>query len=202
MDIENGACRPCFLICYRAKVTITCGFDQMSNNILALSNSISGTLIARELSRLGLTHVITVPDTLQKTLIEALDSLDNLKLIPTATEDEAMAINAGLYISGLKSMLLIQNTGFFASMNTLRAIALDAEVPTLIFVGEFGRDVTKPSSGSQVARVRLLEPTLDTWGVPYYRLDNTPDLKLIESAVIQSNEEKGPVVVIVGAPTS
>ena len=113
-----------------------------------------------------------------------------------------MAINAGLYISGLKSMLLIQNTGFFASMNTLRAIALDAEVPTLIFVGEFGRDVTKPSSGSQVARVRLLEPTLDTWGVPYYRLDNTPDLKLIESAVIQSNEEKGPVVVIVGAPTS
>ena len=202
MDIENGACRPRFLICYQAKVTIACGFDQMSKNTLALSNSISGTLIARELSRLGLTHVITVPDTLQKTLIEALDTLDNLKLIPAATEDEAMAINAGLYISGLKSMLLIQNTGFFASMNTLRAIALDAEVPTLIFVGEFGRDVTKPSSENQVARVRLLEPTLDTWGVPYYRLDNTRDLKLIESAVIQSNEEKGPVVVIVGAPTS
>ena len=174
----------------------------MSNNELALSHSISGLGIAKELSRLGFTHVITVPDTLQRTLINELASFSTPLLITSATEDEAMAINAGLYITGLKPMLLIQNTGFFASMNTLRAIALDAQIPTVIFVGEFGKDVTKPSSENQVARVRLLEPTLATWGVPHYRLDSPGDLKLIESALIQSYEESGPVVVIIGAPTS
>ena len=174
----------------------------MTSKDLALAHPIPGSAIAAELAQLGITHVIVVPDTLQRTLIAAIAERGEPELVPVATEDEAMGINAGLYMAGKRPMLLIQNTGFFASMNTLRAIALEAQVPTLIFVGEFGRDVTKPNSESTNARVRVLEPTLDAWGVAYYRLDAPDDLTKIGMALNQSYEQRGPVIVLIGAPTS
>ena len=73
------------------------------------------------------------------------------------TEDEAMGINAGLYMTGHRPMLLIQNNGLYACVNTLKAIALDAQVPTFMLIGQFGRDVNKrvedsPQPGRSPAR--------------------------------------------------
>ena len=157
--------------------------------------------ITAELVKLGITHVITVPDTIQRTLLVALEESDALEVLTVSTEDEAMGINAGLYVTGHRPMLLIQNTGFFASTNTLKSIALDAQVPTFIFVGQFGRDVTKSLTDGQPRRVGLLEPTLDVWGVPHYRLERPEDIGNVALAYHQSYEQRGPVVVIVGAPT-
>ncbi|MGH9847960.1 MAG: hypothetical protein ACREEM_55445, partial [Blastocatellia bacterium] len=57
----------------------------------------------------GITHVLTVPDTHQRTLPALLAETDTPKLITVCTEDEAIGINAGLYIGGARPMLLIQN---------------------------------------------------------------------------------------------
>lgn len=174
----------------------------MTTNETALVHPIAGTAIAAELVQLGITHVIIVPDTHQRTLINAIVDQGEPEMVPVATEDEAMAISAGLYMAGKRPMLLVQNTGFFASLNTLRAIALEAQVPTMMFVGEFGRDVTKPISENPTPRVRVIEPTLDVWGVPYYRLDGPGDLPNVGLALNQSYEQRGPVIVLIGAPTS
>jgi sulfopyruvate decarboxylase TPP-binding subunit len=167
-----------------------------------VAHSVPADAIVREIQKLGITHVITVPDTFQKTLLAALADLGSPRLLTVCTEDEGIAINAGLYIGGQQPMMVIQNNGLFACLNSLKAIPMDARVPTLLVIGQFARDLTKPSRENALRAVRMVEPTLETWGIPYYRLEGPEDLGCIAEAYRRCQDERGPVAVIVGAPTS
>jgi len=163
---------------------------------------IDGRLIAGEIRGLGVTHVICVPDTNLKSVISDLHVPGSPRMIYPCTEDEAMGINAGLYITGHRPMLLIQNNGLLACINTLKAIALDSKVPTFMLIGQFARKVNLKVEDNPLRAVRLLEPTLDTWGVPYFRLDAPGDLPNIRKAWDSAWSSLGPSAAIIGAPTS
>jgi sulfopyruvate decarboxylase subunit alpha len=150
----------------------------------------------------GVTHVVTVPDTHQRTLLELLAADDGPALVTVCTEDEAVGVNLGLFLAGHRPMLLIQNSGFYAAMNTIRGLALDGRVPTPMLVGEFLRDPSSPPSLSPERLVHLLEPTLELWRIPFLRLDVPADLPNIAAAVGLAHAESGPVVVLVGATTA
>lgn len=157
--------------------------------------------ILDEIRAAGITHVVTVPDTHQKSLLALLAESSSPELVSVCTEDEAMGVNLGLVMGGKRPMLLIQNTGFYAAMNTIRGLCLDGRVPSLMLIGEFFRDPTY-APGSQASRVvHLLEPTLDLWKIPYYRLDHEPDLVNLSTACHRVWSERGPVAVLVGATT-
>ena len=98
-------------------------------------------------------------------------------------------------------MLVIQNNGIVASINTIKAIPLDAKIPTFIFVGQYQRDTMLPIEESKSRAVRMVEPTLEVWGVPSYRLEGPDDLGNIEKAYRHAHETLGPAALIVGAPT-
>ena len=167
-----------------------------------IAHGVEADVIVREIEKLGITHIISVPDTFQKTLISKLQERSSPKFMIACTEDEAMGINAGLYMGGQKPMLLIQNNGVYASINTLKAIALDAKVPTFMLVGQYQRDVTKPMEENRSRAVRMLEPTLQTWGVPTFRLEGPQDVGNIAKAYQRAQEDQGPTALIVGAPTA
>ena len=162
---------------------------------------VDARLIVAEIKKLGVDHIICIPDSYQKTLIALLADDPDIRFMVACTEDEAMGINAGLYIGGKSPMLVIQNNGIFASINTIKAIPLDARIPTLMMVGQFQRDPMLPVEESKSRAVRMVEPTLDTWGVPNYRIEGPDDLPNIEKAYRQAHETMGPVAVIIGAPT-
>lgn len=164
--------------------------------------SIDGQLLAREIAALGITHVITVPDTVQRTLIAQLEKQGTPKMLYVSTEDEAVGINAGLYIAGRKPMLLIQNKGLFACVNALRGIALEASVPTLMLVGQHTRDVTKEVEQNASRSVRLLEPMLAALEIPFFRMESPQDLGALGDAWQRALDDRGPAAAIVGAPTS
>ncbi len=174
----------------------------MTTNAEPVARPVDSEAIVAEIVKLGITHVICVPDTFQKTVIARLAELEVPRTLIVCTEDEAMGINAGLYIGGANPMMLIQNNGIHASINTMKAIALDAKVPTFIVVGQFLRDATKAPEENRARAVRLLEPTLDVWGVPYFRLEGPEDIGAFAKAYERAHEDKGPAVVIVGTPTS
>jgi sulfopyruvate decarboxylase subunit alpha len=164
--------------------------------------SISGEALANAIKALGVTHVVTVPDTYIKTTIAALETPGMPKMIYACTEDEAMGINAGLYIAGHKPMMLVQNNGLYACLNTLKTIALDATVPTFILIGQYLRDVTKTVEDNRPRAVRLLEPTLKVWDVPIFRLESPDDLGNLRLAWELAQKTDGPTAAIVGAPTN
>jgi sulfopyruvate decarboxylase TPP-binding subunit len=166
-----------------------------------VATGVSADAIAAELEALRITHVVCVPDSFQRTLIARWQAGTGPRFVGVCTEDEGMGVNAGLYMGGQNPMMCIQNNGIYASINTLKAIALDARVPTFIMVGQFQRDVTKTIEEQSSRAVRMLEPTLDAWGVPHWRIEGPQDIGALKTAYERAWKDQGPAVAIIGAPT-
>jgi sulfopyruvate decarboxylase TPP-binding subunit len=168
----------------------------------AVAISVPAETIVHQIEALGITHVINVPDTHQKSVLALLARRAHPTLVTACTEDEAIGINAGLYVGGKRPMLLIQNTGLLASINCIKGIAMDAGVPTFMLVGLFSRDVTKSPSDDPKRVINKIGPTLDTWEIPWYPLERPDQIGAIAEAYQHALDTRGPTVVLVGAPTS
>jgi sulfopyruvate decarboxylase TPP-binding subunit len=150
--------------------------------------------------RLG--TILSVPDTHQKTVLAALEREPDIRLVTCSTEDEANAIAAGLYIGGEPCLLMIQHAGLYASVNTLRGVAMDGRVPIFYLIGLLGREKDKDPSESRSSMVRYCEPLLDTFGVPHARLEGPEDLHVIPEYYRLAHERRGPAAVLVGLETA
>src|SRR5256714_8963399 len=113
----------------------------------------------------------SVPDTHQKSVLAALDKERALRVVTCATEDEANAIGAGLWIGGEPVVLMIQHAGLYASVNTLRGVAMDGRVPMFYMIRLLHREREPDPKESRHSMVRFAEPLLDTFGVPHARLE-------------------------------
>jgi sulfopyruvate decarboxylase TPP-binding subunit len=166
------------------------------------TRSIPAELLLAEIQALGVTHVLNVPDTHQKTLLALLARQEQPKLITTCSEDEALAMHAGLYVGGQRPMISIQNTGLCACMNAMRGVLLEGRIPGLLLIGLLHREPNVPTRESRVLTVRLTEPTLQAWNIPYYLLESEDDLHFVREAYERSFDERGPVVALLGARTA
>ena len=111
-----------------------------------------------------ISHVITVPDYVQMSLHALLEQQERIVNVSCAAEDQAVAVAAGMYIGGLRPLVMIQNQGLFAGLNALRALGLDAGLPILMMIGEYGREFAnrgKATRDSSRRLVRTLEPILE-----------------------------------------
>ena len=79
--------------------------------------------------------ILSVPDTHQKTVLAALDKEDSLRVVTCATEDEATAIGGRPLHGRRAGVLMIQHAGLYASINTLRGVAMDGKVPMFYMIG-------------------------------------------------------------------
>jgi sulfopyruvate decarboxylase subunit alpha len=167
------------------------------------AESLNPRMMLEAIRKAGVTHVITVPDTHQQSLLHLLNLSSNPRLITVCTEDEAFGVNLGLYMGGQKPMLLIQNSGFYAALNTVRGLSLDGQVPTCMLIGEFFRDPRVAPEQHASRLVRMLEPMLDLWRIPTYRLDHESDIDdNIPTAIDHAWRDRGPVALVVGAQTA
>ncbi len=177
--------------------------SQMSETETAnVADSIPAELLHGAIRDLGVTHILSVPDTHQKTLLALLMEDEELSTVTLSTEDEAICVNAGLWVGGAEPLVVIQNVGLFAAMNALRGVSMDMNVPTCMLVGQYGREVNGPVEESATSGVRLIEPLLETLGVTFYRVDHEADVSLIRRAFDESRNERKPVVILIGAPTA
>ena len=146
--------------------------------------------------------ILSVPDTHQKTVLAALDKEEAIRVLTCATEDEATAVAAGLWIGGEPAGLMIQHAGLYASVNTLRGVALDGRVPVFYLIGLLSREKDKDPRESRHSMVRYCEPLLDTFGVPHARLEGPDDVHLIPEYFRLARARRGPAAVLVGLETS
>jgi sulfopyruvate decarboxylase TPP-binding subunit len=128
--------------------------------------------------------ILSVPDTHQKTVLAALDK-------------EA----AGLHCGGEPVVLMIQHAGLYASVNTLRGVAMDGKIPVFYMIGLLSREKDKDPKESRHSMVRFAEPLLDTFGVPHARLEGPNDVHRIPEYYRLSRQRKGPAAVLVGLET-
>ncbi len=146
--------------------------------------------------------IVSVPDTHQRTVLAALDKERAIKVLTCATEDEAVAIAAGLCIGGEPAVLMIQHAGLYASVNTLRGVAKDGRVPMFYMIGLLNREKDKDPRESRHSMVRYCEPLLDLFGVPHARLEGPNDVHWIPEYYRLSRARRGPAAVLVGLETT
>jgi len=146
--------------------------------------------------------IISVPDTHQKTVLAALDKERDVRVLTCSTEDEANGVAAGLWMTGEPVIVMIQHAGLYASVNTLRGIAIDGRVPVFYMIGLLSREKDRDPRESRHSMVRYAEPLLDLFGVPHARLEGPDDVKLIPDYYRLSRERRGPAAVLVGLATS
>ena len=146
--------------------------------------------------------ILSVPDTHQKTVLAALDKEEAIRVLTCATEDEANAVAAGLWAGGEPCVLMIQHAGLYASVNTLRGVAMDGQIPLFYMIGLLSREKDKAPRESRHSMVRYCEPLLDTFGVPHARLEGPDDVHRIGEYYRLAQQRRGPAAVLVGLETS
>lgn len=154
------------------------------------------------LAAIGATHVVTVPDTHQRTVLESLDRRQDLPVVRAATEDDVLGICGGLWIGGRRPVALVQQLGLFASVNALRGITHDLRLPLSILAGMYGRDVDVDVEASPNSAVRMCRPVLDALEIPSLLVEDASQLPEMTEWLQRPFEAGGTRVVLLGAPTT
>jgi sulfopyruvate decarboxylase TPP-binding subunit len=146
----------------------------------------------------GVTHVVWLPDSESGFMYEALTQAEaerRLRLVPICREGEAVPLALGLLLGGKRPAILIQNTGFFESGDSLRGQAIDFGLPLVLLIGYRG---WKPDRAAMVDTAGIyLEPVLQAYGVPYYLVDQPAALPRIREAFAEAERRQGPVAVLI-----
>lgn len=169
---------------------------------MPVAQPIPGSLLLAALRAAGVTDVVAVPDTHQRTLIDLLLVDESIPFIQAATEDEALGIAAGLIVGGRKPVLQIQHAGLYACVNNLRGLGIDGEFPFVLLVGLLGRDPARAPQEHFDSMVRYAEPLLDALDIPHYLLDGPGDIGAVAEAFQIAAQRSGPVALFVGERTS
>jgi sulfopyruvate decarboxylase TPP-binding subunit len=168
---------------------------------MAVAESIPAARLADELERIGIEWVVSVPDTHQKSLIAEIEERKRLRLLTCSTEDEGVAICAGLYMGGSIATLMIQHAGLYACVNNLRGVANDGKIPLFMMIGLLSREPELAPRQSKSSMVRLAEDQLGVLGIPYRLLDSSDDVPGLEEMFRESRNRSGPAAVLIGRET-
>lgn len=150
----------------------------------------------------GVTHVVLVPDTHQRTVLEVLDAREDLPVVRCAAEDDVFGVCTGLWLAGHRPLALVQQLGLFAGVNALRGMVHDLRVPVVVLAGVYGRDVTLRLEEHPGSAVRLCTPVLDALEVPWHLVEGPEDASTIEAELRSAFDEARSTAVLLGAPTT
>lgn len=121
--------------------------------------------VIRGLKRAGVSVVCYLPDSLFKELYPALDADPDIRTIRVTNEGEGAAICGGVFLSGKRAALVMENSGLRASVEPLSRMGLGAGIPVIMLMsyrGELGEN-----NWWAIPHGITMEPVLDALRIPY-----------------------------------
>jgi sulfopyruvate decarboxylase subunit alpha len=155
----------------------------------------SGEQLASLLLDIGITHVVTLPDSTIGAWGDAIEKTRGLKLIRVCREGEAWAIAGGLYLGGATPLVLIQCTGLFESGDALRNMIHDWKLPLLSVIGY--RSYLDQSVLPGDTCLVFTEPILDAWRLPYRLIKAPSQLDEMRSFLSEARQAGASAVALV-----
>lgn len=158
--------------------------------------------VVAQLRKAGVNYITTVPDLIQLALHhKILADCPDIPVITCCTEEQATTTAAGLLIGGARPAIIVQNQGLYACINALRGAGLDAGLPLVYLVGQFGREpdnLGHSTSQSNRRVVRLLSPLLDALEVPHLDVEGPEHVPAIADVFAQARRQMRPAAVVFG----
>lgn len=158
----------------------------------------SGDQIANALDQLGITDVVTVPDSTIGQWHDGIEHRGHTRLVRVCREGEAWEVAAGLHLGGARPLVMIQCTGLFESGDAIRNVLHDWKLPIPSIIGyrSYLNQDTIPGDTCLV----FTEPVLDTWRIDYRLLTSPEQLPAIAEhlAACRAAARPGAIVVAEG----
>jgi sulfopyruvate decarboxylase subunit alpha len=117
------------------------------------------------LKRAGVSIVCYLPDSLLKELYPALDADPDLRTVRVTNEGEGAAVCGGVFLSGKRAALVMENSGVRAAAEPLARLGLGAGIPVIMLMsyrGELGEN-----NWWAVPHGITMEPVLQALRTPY-----------------------------------
>ena len=155
----------------------------------------NGNEIVDCLNKMGITHVVWVPDSTLGQWESALRESPLIELVGVCREGEAWSVAAGLYLGGAHPLVMIQCTGLFESGDALRNALHDYKLPLFAIVGyrSYLNQDTLPGDTALV----FTEPILKAWNIDYKLIDQPEKMSLIIQHYTNCREEGKPGVALI-----
>jgi sulfopyruvate decarboxylase TPP-binding subunit len=161
-------------------------------------NMFTGEQISQLFEQLGVTHVVTVPDSTVGQWQQAIEQRGTTRVVRVCREGEAWEVAAGLELGGARPLVMIQCTGFFESGDAIRNVLHDWKLPIASIIGyrSYLSQETLPGDTCLV----FTEPLLDAWRIDYRLLTKPTDLGVITEhlGACRAANKPGAIVVAEG----
>jgi sulfopyruvate decarboxylase TPP-binding subunit len=154
----------------------------------------SGDQITALLTELGVTHVVTIPDSTLGQWDTALEASEALRVVRVCREGEAWEVAAGLWLGGATPIVMIQCTGLFESGDALRNVLHDWKLPIFAIIGyrSYLNQDTIPGDTCLV----FTEPVLDAWKIDYRLITRPAQLETIREHYLACRAASTPGVAL------
>ncbi|MBK19556.1 MAG: decarboxylase [Rhodospirillaceae bacterium] len=165
------------------------------------ADCLTGSLIIDAVKKSGVNTILTVPDkTTSEGLLRPIAADEELRHIRVCKEDETVGISAAMSYSGQRTLILIQYTGLLDSMNAIRAIGCEYQMPICMMVGLLSKEPGVAPTESKRFGIRIVEPILDTMNIDRHLIETDDDIGLITPAINKCYETSSPVAMLIGRP--
>lgn len=127
------------------------------------------------LKRAGVSVVCYLPDSLFKELYPALDADPGLRTVRVTNEGEGAAICGGVFLSGKRAALVMENSGLRAATEQLARLGLGAGIPVIMVMsyrGELGEN-----NWWAIPHGITMVPVLDALRTPYRIVRNAGEVE-------------------------
>ena len=127
------------------------------------------------LKRAGVSIVCYLPDSLFKELYPALDRDPDIRTIRVTNEGEGAAICGGVFLSGKRAALIMENSGLRAAIEPLARMGMGAGIPVVMLMsyrGDLGE-----TNWWAIPHGMTMEPLLDAMRIPYRVVDTADQIE-------------------------
>ena len=171
----------------------------MSEAAVETLDKLRGPTIIKEIKTAGVTHILSVPDLhTSKGLLHPIAADPDFRHIRVCKEDECLGIAAGLTYGNIRSLMLVQYTGFLYAMNAIRGVAIEQKLPICMMIGLLGKEPGVLPTESKRFGLRIIEPILDVLGIVHTCIETEADTSRISAAIDEAWRTSRPTAILIG----
>jgi len=141
----------------------------MSMNERAREETMAG------LREAGVSIACFLPESLLKEIYPALVASKDIRGVPVTHEGEGVAICAGVYLSGKRAVMVMENSGIRSAAEPLARLSLGARIP-VVMIMSFRGDLGEPNWWA-VPHGITMEPMLNALRIPYIIVRQVKDIR-------------------------
>ena len=159
----------------------------------------AGARIIAQMKRAGVREIVALPDIMTSDgLLWPISRDPEFRLTRVCKEDEGISICGAMSYNGTRALLLMQQTGLMDSLNAVRAVGVDYELPVVMMVGLQGKEPHLHPGASSAYGVRIIIPVLDAMELSHSLIERPGDEACVAQAIDAAYAASRPHVFLVG----